>query len=185
MKLIKRVERLPGQAAVAALAVTLTLLVAACGGNGDIGGGGGVEPHMASTKAASSAPATSPASNLGSGGGRFCDASRKFESDQQIIHQAERSSAQGSSAPVLRAARDSEATLITMQARAPGSLQPDMPVVAAGWKRFFDTLIHAQGDMSKVPASVERGMQTTVSQPQFQAVNSYEARTCHFQPSAH
>lgn len=182
---INWVGRLPGQIAVAALAVTLALLTAACGGSGDIGGGGGVEPHATSTKAASPAPATAPASDLGSGSGPFCAAARRFEGDQHVIHQAERSPAQGSDAAVLRAARDSEAALITMQAQAPGSLQPDMPVVAAGWKRFFDTLIHARGDMSKVPASVERNMQTTVSERQFRAVNNYEAGTCHFQPSAH
>jgi hypothetical protein len=170
-------------AAGASLAAMLLLVLAACGGNGVTGGGGGIEPQATGSRAAS------PASSLGSGGGRFCDAARKFESDQLVIHQAERASAQGGSAAgsaaVLQAARDSEAALATMGAVARGSLKSDLPVVISGWKPFFATLIRARGDMSKVPATVERNMQVTVTQPQFLAVDSYEARACHFHPSAH
>ena len=185
MNPINRIRRLPGQTAAVTLAATLAVWVAACGGGGDAGGGGGIEPHVTSSTAASPASAGSPASDFGSGGGPFCDAARKFESDQLVIHQAERASAQGGSAAVLRAARDSEARLATVGTLAPGSLKPDMQVVSSGWKPFFDTLIRARGDMTKVPASVERSMQTTVTQPAFRMVDSYEARTCHFQPSAH
>lgn len=170
-------------AAGAALAAVLVLVLAACGGNGEHGGRGGIEPHATGSRAAS------PAASLGSGGGRFCAAARRFESDQLVIHQAERASAQGGSAAgnaaVLQAARDSESALATMGAVAPGSLKPDMPVVIGGWRPFFVTLIRAGGDMSKVAAGVEQNMQVTVTQPQFRAVDSYEARACHFQPSAH
>jgi hypothetical protein len=175
---IKWTTQPANQIAAAALAAILALSLPACGRSG------GAEHHSAGTQAAGS-----PASNLGSGGGAFCGAARKFESDQQVIHQAERAAAQGGSgagsAAVLQAARDSETTLGTMGILAPSSLKPDMQAVIGGWKPFFDSLIHAQGDMTRVGAGAERSMQATVAQPQFQTVNSYEAQTCHFQPSAH
>jgi hypothetical protein len=159
---------------VAVLALTLP----ACGR------AGGDEHHTTSPQAAGTSTA-----NLGSGSGAFCTAARKFEMDQQVIHQAQRGAAQGggsaTSSSVLQAASDSEKALATMQALAPGSLKVDLQVVTNGWKPFFDTLIRARGDMAKVPATVEQGMQSAVKQPQFQRVNSYEVTTCHFQPSAH
>jgi hypothetical protein len=195
MKHVKSVNatmRSPRAVAAAGILTALALTLPACGRTG------GEEPHSThpqatgtsanpqatGTSANPQAAGTSTAS-LGSGGGAFCTAARKFETDQAVIHQAERAPGQGSSSAVLKAAQDSESTLTSLYALAPASLKPDVQVTNSGWKPFFDTLIRADGDMTKVPASVEQNMQSTVRQPQFQHVDDYEVQTCHFQPSAH
>jgi hypothetical protein len=183
VKSVNATMRSPRALAAAGILTALALTLPACGRTG------GEEPHTTNpatgTSTANPQAAGTSTANPGSGGGAFCTAARKFESDQAVIHQAERAPGQGDNSTVLKAAQDSESTLTSLYTLAPVSLKPDVQVTNSGWKPFFDTLIRANGDMTKVPASVEQSMQSTVKQPQFQHVDSYEAQTCHFQPSAH
>jgi hypothetical protein len=170
----------------AGLAAALALALSACG----VGGG---DEHNSTATSPSAANTSSPAASMtttpqAAGSSTFCTAAKKFETYQAAIHMAERAAAQDhalNSAAVLSAAKNSESTLTTMEASAPASLKTDMQAAGSGWKPFFDTLISAGGDMSKVPAGVESGMQATVKQPPFIHVDQYEAQACHFQPSAH
>lgn len=169
----------------AGLAAALALALSACGG-GDGHNSTATSPSAANTYSPAASMTTTP--QAAGGSSTFCTAAKKFETYQAAIHVAERAAAQGlalNSAAVLSAAKNSESTLTTMEASAPASLKADMQAAGSGWKPFFDKLISAGGDMSKVPAGVESGMQATVRQPPFVHVDQYEAQACHFQPSAH
>jgi hypothetical protein len=70
-----------------------------------------------------------------------------------------------------------------MIALAPGFLQPVARAMNSLWKPFFVSLIQAQGDMSKVPGSVEQSLEARVKQPRFRPLTSYESSACRLQPS--
>jgi hypothetical protein len=169
--------------AAAIAAATLTVLVTAACSTADSA------PPAASPPAPATPGSTPPADAGGtSAGSAFCVAARRFDTDQAAIDRAVAQAAKGRSpagaqaTAALRPARDAQTASATMPGLAPGSLKTDVSLVVSAWKPFFAAIVHAGGDVAKVPLSAEQSLRSTVTTPRFQAaaqaVSAYEARSC-------
>lgn len=172
--------------AVAGLAVVSAALMASCSG-GEPSASPGTSPAV--NAAGEDSSASSATANPSSAGGSFCDAARQLQKDQAAIKQAGRQKAQPGQATenttALRSAKDAEAVFAKMRSLAPGSVKTDVQTVTTRWKPFFDAIIQDNGNLTKVPASVERGDLSLGKSPPFQALNNYEVHACGFPASGH
>lgn len=144
-----------------------------------------------STTTTTASSTSSPAAPAGSGSATFCDVARQFSQAQTGIRQSQTAPAGGqpgqasANATALQAARSVEDDIPKLESLAPPSLQGDVQTVVNAWKPFFDAIVQASGDMTKVPASVEQNLTSIGSSPSFQALQTYEVNTCGFSPTGH
>jgi hypothetical protein len=170
-------NRLAGCAA--ALAATMSLLLAACGSG---------TPSAAQSTTTKPTPAAS-AATAGSRSA-FCNISRRFWADRLLVARSEEknmpnmspgdmpSGKRPSRQAALRATRDMQAALPELEASAPAGRQAAVRAIVNGEKPFFAAIVQANGDLTKLPPTAMASSMSVLNTPQGKAMVRYWSQTC-------
>jgi hypothetical protein len=78
----------------------------------------------------------------------------------------------------LRATREMQAALPELEASAPAGRQAAVRTIVNAEKPFFAAIVHANGDLTKLPPTAMASSMSVLNTPQGKAVVRYWSRTC-------
>lgn len=142
-----------------------------------------------SASASSGAKSTSVAAARGPGSASaFCKTARRYWQERLVVARGEKNmpgntgqEGTPSLQAQLRAARAIEAALPRLQSTAPANLRAGVRTIVAGEKPYFDALVKANGDQSKLPPTDMARSMSALNSPQAKPVTGYWTQTCGIQ----